>query len=222
MGGNREPGLGGVEGCPREIELGLDGVHRGGRRVEILHAGDALSPQFIGSAQGALGVFVVDLELLDGRPSDVAVGFGGFVAPPRVRVIETRQDLSFFDRHSLVHQHLGDPTGDLGGDGGLSPRLHVARGVEHRGRTTGWCGPGRGNLDGCDRAAADEEDRDHGDGHEDHGGDQHHSPAAAVTRPRLLLDLEVGKVGFTSFVHVSVLRVHPRTVASFNEGVIRA
>ena len=53
------------------------------------------------------------------------------------------------------------------------------------------------------------------------GGDQHQSASTAVTGSCLLVDLEVGELRFACVVHVPVLRVHPRTVASFNKCVIR-
>ncbi len=93
-------------------------------------------------------VFQLDLIVQNGGLGRVAIGFRGVQGAASIGIIQSGQELPFGHAGTFVKEDTGDPTGNLGGDGGATARGDVATGIEYAGRAGGRLGGG-GNFDLC-------------------------------------------------------------------------
>jgi len=80
-----------------------------------------------------LGVAQLDLEVRDRCLRGVPIGLGGVKSAARISIVERGEKLVFAEARALVEENSGDATGNLGGDGGATPRRDVAAGVKNPG-----------------------------------------------------------------------------------------
>ena len=109
-----------------------------------------------------------------------------------LRVVEPGQHGAFLDPHALLDQHLGDLAGDLGRHGGLSPRGHVAAGVQHGAPVRARAGrPRRGRAHGGRGGPRQgEPEQAAGERQQRHAG-QDEPARAGARRARVLVDAQL-------------------------------
>ncbi len=141
-----------------------------------------------------------DLGQLQAGDRRLDLGRGLVEAGAQVGVVDTGDHLPRPDVLALLDEDLGDPAGDLAGDGGLAAGDDIAGGVQQRGSLgrAARCGGRLGGRHGHGHPPGLHHDEHDGEDHQDDGGQraakdppQTRRRPAARARTRVAVDLQL-------------------------------
>src|SRR5208283_2349425 len=152
-----------------QLDLGSETIRGGDGGIKGLLGLHTFFNELLSAVKLDFSVAQLDLEVRNRRLRGVPIGLGGVQSAAGIGIVERGEKLVFAEARALVEEDSGDTAGNLGGDGGATPRRNVTAGIEDASRAGSRLASG-GDLDFGLTVVVRGSDSDH-QGNQNHGQD---------------------------------------------------